>query len=151
MKSAGFARKPKHEGAHGHNLTSLVDCFAIILVYLLLATTFGDLSVDIEKDIQLPKATEAKALVSDYMVVVKDGLSNNPTYMVDKQEVRLDNLAAVLKAKADSMPAEEGKSKSIVIQADKKMSYAKLNPLIMVSLLAGFQEIQFAVLKDEAK
>lgn len=151
MKSAGFGRKEKHVGHHGHNLTSLVDCFAIILVYLLLATTFGDLSVDIDKDIQLPKATEAKALASDYMVVIKDGLTANPTYMIDKQEVRLDNLAAVLKAKADSMPTEEGKSKSIVIQADKKLSYAKLNPVIMVSLLAGFQEIQFAVIKDEAK
>lgn len=151
MKATGFARKPKVHGAHGHNLTSLVDCFAIILVYLLLATSFGELSVDVDKDIQLPKATEAKALMSDYMVVVKDGASNMPTYIVDKQEVRLDNLAEVLKAKADTMPKEEGKSKSIVIQADKNMSYAKLNPLIMVSLQAGFEEIQFAVLKDEAK
>lgn len=141
--SSGFKKKEKQHIEHGHNLTSLVDCFAIILVYLLLATTFGEISVDIPKDMKLPKASEAQALQSDYVVQVHKG-----EYLVDNKKVRVDQLGEVLKQKADSIPSEEGKSKSLVIQADRRLNYGEINPLVMISLQAGFQELQFAVIKD---
>ncbi len=145
-RQKGFGQKEQEHVEHGHNLTSLVDCFAIILVYLLLATSFGEIPLDIPKDMKLPKATEAQALMSDYVVQV-----HNQQFIVDGKAVRVDQLAQILKAKADSIPSEEGKSKSLVIQADRKMSYGEINPLIMVSLQAGFQELQFAVIKDDDK
>jgi biopolymer transport protein ExbD len=145
-RSKKFGSSSHEPVEHGHNLTSLVDCFAIILVYLLLATSFGEISMDTPKDMKLPKASEAQALMSDYIVQV-----HNQQFIIDNKPYRVDQLAAVLKAKADSLPTEEGKSKSLVIQADRKMSYGEINPLIMVSLQAGFQELQFAVVKDDDK
>ena len=145
-RPTGFGRKHTEHVEHGHNLTSLVDCFAIILVYLLLATSFGEISMDIPKDMQLPKASEAQSLQSDYMVQVRKN-----EFIVDGQKVRVDQLAEILKKKADSIQPEEGKTKSLVIQADRKMNYGEINPLVMVSLQAGFQELQFAVTKEDDK
>lgn len=145
-RTKGFGRKEQEHVEHGHNLTSLVDCFAIILVYLLLATSFGEIDMDMPKDMTLPKATEAQALMSDYVVQAR-----NQEFIIDGKPYKVNQLAAVLKAKADSLPTVEGQSKSLVIQADRKMQYKEINPLIMVSLQAGFQELQFAVIKDDDK
>lgn len=146
MKQFGFetTKKSVHSEGHGSNLTSLVDCFAIILIYLLMATSFGEIELAIPKDIKLPKATHATALKNPLVITVRA-----QNYLIDNRIVTLPKLTEELKRIADATAADEKGSKSIVIQADRNLSYAELNPVVMAGLQAGFDELQFAVLKEE--
>jgi biopolymer transport protein ExbD len=144
MKQLGFTTETKHSHGGGHNLTSLVDCFAIILIYLLMATSFGELDLDIPEGMKLPKASEATALKNPLIIQVRE-----QSYLLNNRVLSLPQLTEALKQAADSTKASDSNSKALVIQADKNLSYAELNPVVMAGLQAGFDELQFAVMKEE--
>jgi biopolymer transport protein ExbD len=146
MKTLGFEtnKKTDHGDGHGSNLTSLVDCFAIILIYLLLATSFGEIDLEIPDGMKLPKASEASALQNPLIITVRA-----QNYLINNQIFSLPKLTEELKRIADSTQAGDNGSKALVIQADKDLSYAELNPVVMAGLQAGFDELQFAVMKEE--
>lgn len=143
MKELGFTTEKKHAHGGGHNLTSLVDCFAIILIYLLMATSFGQVDLDIPQDMKLPKASEAQALKNPLIIQVRA-----QNYLLNNRILTLPQLAEELKKTAEGLKADNG-SKALVIQADKNLSYAELNPVVVAGLQAGFDELQFAVMKEE--
>lgn len=142
MKTLAFTNPKRIHQSHGHqNLTSLVDCFAIILIYLLMATSFGELELNIPEGMKLPKASEAQALKNSLVVQVRDH-----SYLVNNRIVSLPNLTEELKKLADQQGGEG--SKALVIQADRDLNYAELNPVVVAGLQAGFDEMQFAVMKE---
>ena len=87
----GF-NKRNSNNSHGHILTPLVDCFAIILIYLLMATSFGELDLEINKDIELPKAAHSQALVESTVVKV-----SKQSYEIAGKQVSMRNLAEEFK------------------------------------------------------
>jgi biopolymer transport protein ExbD len=142
----GFSKKNSNN-SHGHILTPLVDCFAIILVYLLMATSFGEIDLDINKDIELPKAAHSQALVESTVVKV-----SKHSYEVAGKQVSMRDLAEEFKKIFDSKKSADQKANpAIVIQADRNLSYGEINPVVMAGLQAGFNEVQFAVLKEDVK
>jgi biopolymer transport protein ExbD len=143
MKELNFKTEKHITHGGGHNLTSLVDCFAIILIYLLLATSFGQVDLNIPKDMKLPKASEAQALTNPLVIQVRA-----QNYLLNNRVLTLPQLTEELKKTADGIKAENG-SRALVIQADKDLSYAELNPVVQAGLQAGFDELQFAVMKEE--
>jgi biopolymer transport protein ExbD len=146
VKKYSFGSKSKHSShSHGHNLTSLVDCFAIILIYLLMATSFGEIDLDMPKDMKLPKAAKTQSLNQSTVVQVRA-----QSYQIAGRTVTLQNLAEEFKNLSDAAKAANDNSKTaIVIQADRNLSYGEINPVVMAGLQAGFEEVQFAVLKEE--
>lgn len=143
MNNLSFTSKKRGHGAgNGHNLTSLVDCFAIILIYLLMATSFGEIDLEIPKDMKLPNATEAQALKNPLIIQVRE-----QNYLLNNRVLTLANLTEELK-KIAGKNGETG-SKAIVIQADRNLNYSELNPVVVAGLQAGFDELQFAVMKEE--
>src|ERR1700733_4683908 len=78
----------KKEVAATLTLTSLVDCFTVILAYLLLATSFGGESMDIPKNMALPHAYHSTVFESGIIVRIDHG-----QYFLDKQVIALDKLA----------------------------------------------------------
>lgn len=118
-------------------LTSLVDCFTIIVVYLLVTTNFGAEPMAVPKGLQLPKANHSDVLNAGLIVQVRDG----KIYVADKI-VRMDQLSNVLKL-------QKGKFQSMLIQADQKTKYFDLNPVVLSGLSAGFSDIKFAVLQED--
>jgi biopolymer transport protein ExbD len=143
MKEMNFKTEKHETHGGGHNLTSLVDCFAIILIYLLMATSFGEIDLDVPKDMKLPKASEAAALKNPLVIQVRA-----QNYLLNNRILTLPQLTEELKKTALGLKGENG-SKSLVIQADKNLSYAELNPVVVAGLQAGFDELQFAVMKEE--
>ena len=146
MKKYSFGSKTKYsQHSHGHNLTSLVDCFAIILIYLLMATSFGEIDLDMPKDMKLPKAENTQSLNQSTVVQVRA-----QSYQIAGRTVTLQNLAEEFKILHDAAKTSNDSSKkAIVIQADRNISYGEINPVVMAGLQAGFEEVQFAVLKEE--
>lgn len=144
-KANSFKKSKSHSGEHsGHNLTSLVDCFAIILVYLLLATSFGEIDLDMPKEMVLPKASEAQALTNSLVILV----NKNQSYEIGGRTIALQELGEELKKLSD-LQTDNPDKKAIVIQADRQLTWGELNPVVVAGLQSGFSEVQFAVIKEE--
>lgn len=140
-KSPSGAAILKKALASGLTLTSLVDCFTILVVYLLVATSFGTEELNVPKDMQLPRAAHSDSLEKGLVieVAVKDGVA---TYKIDEKRVSVENLS-------ERLQKMKGQFDSVVIQADKKTDYSMLNPAVTSGLQAGFSKIKFAVLHGE--
>ena len=130
-------------------LTSLIDAFSILVVYLLmLFSNTGEMTY-VSSDIDLPKASSIERLDRYSIIKIKKG-----GYFVEEQELTQDSLVPYLvdlKKKLNKSPYQEGEESqrdTITIQADKKVKYNRLSPIIQACSHAGFSNIKFAVLGE---
>jgi biopolymer transport protein ExbD len=126
-------------------LTSLVDAFSILVIYLLMNSSASQ-ELNLEKEIKLPMATQSDVL--DAGVVVSISPSG---YKIGEDLVKEDEIFDKLKATRELL-AEEGedRSKKLIVQADKNSVFEKINPLVMAGTQSGFSTIKFAVMPDES-
>lgn len=142
--------KPK--GARGHKtlvaaliLTSLVDAFSILVIYLLMNTSAATEQLDLEKDLTLPMASQSEVLQAGVVVTTMKG-----KYKIKDQEMNAGDLMEALKTlNAELEDSDDQRHKNLVIQADRDSSFETLNPIIMAGTQAGFETIKFAVLPNE--
>ena len=125
-------------------LTSLIDAFSIIVIYLLIGTQSGGLEIPAGA-LTLPVAQNSQALEKEVAIL---RIQNNQ-FFLNEQPVTLQNLGqklAELKDAASKKSPEEGKNFELMVQADQNMQYADLDPLIKAGSLAGIEKLKFAVL-----
>jgi biopolymer transport protein ExbD len=123
-------------------LTSLIDAFSIIVIYLLIGTQAGGLDQDLPKQIHLPVAESGQIIESEMPTIrIEKGI-----YYINDQQVSRDQLAQKLYQlkKPDSQDSVE-----IMIQADTAMNYADLDPLLRAGSQAGIQKLKFAVIPQK--
>jgi biopolymer transport protein ExbD len=124
-------------------LTSLVDAFSILVIFLIMNTSANQESLDVDtKKLALPMATESQ-LIMQGVVVRVDGNS----YLVDKKPVAKSDLVATLKAMF--LASSDAKKDGVIIVADKNMGYEDLSPVILAGSRAGFNKFKFAVIRKE--
>lgn len=125
-------------------LTSLVDAFSILVVYLLMSYSSSGEIMYISKDMVLPMATQSDILNRQIIIKFEDG-----KYFIEDEEVPKNALfARLLKMKTEfkeKYPELDSENK-IIIQADKSEKFIDLNLIIHASAQAGFEEIKFAVI-----
>ncbi len=125
-------------------LTSLVDAFSILVVYLLMSYSSSGEILFISKDMVLPTASMAEDL--DRQVIVK---YEKGKYYVEDEELELKDLFSKLlgmrKEFQKKYPELEFENK-IIIQADRNVEYGHLNTVIHAGAQAGYEEIKFAVM-----
>jgi len=126
----------------GLMLTSLVDAFSILVIFLIMNTGASQDVVNVGNKIILPQAMESQFINQGIVVRVEDG-----KFMVEDKEVKLGALIKELKALNDS--ADAAKKDGLVIVADRSLDYADLSPVIMAGSQAGFTKFKFAVLRKE--
>lgn len=155
LKNAGQANRTQFirqsilsstESAAGQNkkdlsssltLTSLVDCFTVLVVFLLVATSVGGIEMATPKSMQLPKAVSSDSLTESAIVRIEAN-----RYFLNNKLIGLEELPEALKeAKVEFT--------NMVIQADRRLVFSQLNPIVLSGLSAGYEKIQFAVLKGE--
>ncbi|MEQ1664470.1 MAG: biopolymer transporter ExbD [Bdellovibrionales bacterium] len=122
-------------------LTSLVDCFTILVVYLLLATSIGVDELKITEKIALPTALGSNDSAASLQLQV-----SGEKYVLNEKSVSLSNLSAAMRELRTNQ-----KYNSVVILADKNQNFGKLNPVVLAGLEAGFSNIKFAVQVEEGK
>ena len=128
-------------------LTSLIDAFSILVVYLLMFFSDTAEMTYVSSDIELPKASKIERLDRFSIIQIKP-----QGYFVDQKELNQKNIVAYLvdlkKTKNLSL-SDSGQNKdTITIQADKSISYKHLSPVIQACSHAGFSHIKFAVLSE---
>lgn len=127
-------RKKKNFNS-GLSLTSLVDCFSVLVIYLLVAASVGGVELATPKNMQLPKAAHSDTLAESAIVRLEGG-----KYFLNNKLVTIEELPEALRK-------SQSQFKSIVIQADRRLEFSQLNPIVLSGLAAGFAKIQFAVAK----
>ena len=146
MQTIGSAGKTS---AKGHSslavalpLTSLIDAFSIIVIYLLIGTQSATVDPKFSGQLNLPVAEAGQTLTEEMPIVrIEKGV-----YFIDDEAVsvaQLGNKLATLKQKLQKADIQ------IMIQADQKMNYADLDPLLRAGSAAGIQKLKFAVIPNK--
>ena len=120
------------------SLTSLVDGFTILVIYLLVSTSFCTTEIKIPRGMLLPEAGHSESLDAQGMTI---RIQDNKYY--------LNNTAMNLEQLDIALQRRQKKNEAIIVQADKRANYALLNPVVLSGLQAGFSKISFAVLQGE--
>lgn len=128
----------------GVMLTSLVDAFSILVIYLLVSSSNSGEMLYISKDMVLPDARQTTVLERTTIVKVEDD-----KYFIEEKEVPAKSLVTTLLDIRETLEKSGDKTKeSLTIQADKRSKYSLLNAVILASSHAGFSDIKFAVLAN---
>jgi biopolymer transport protein ExbD len=122
-------------------LTSLIDAFTILVSYLLMSATIGAETLDVPQGMVLPSATKSDVLEKSTVLMV-----HNDQYFINNEPIRMDQIGERLLA----IKKTAGENPAIVIQADRKTNFMKLNPIVLSGLQAGFAQIRFAVKQEDS-
>lgn len=124
-------------------LTSLIDAFSILVIYLLVNFNDGEALI-VDPNIQLPSALQA-SLPSRHTVIK---IVNGQLFLEDNK-INANKLTSLLVKVQKNLTTTDSKSKhSIIIQSDKSELYKNINSIILASNHAGFSNIKFAVVQD---
>ncbi len=129
--------KKQKESAFLLPLTSLIDAFSIIVIYLLIGTQSSGLETEIRGQIVLPNA-ESGQMIDTEMSIVR--IEKNTYYINDKMTNIAELGTRLASLKKDKEQVE------ILIQADQSMDYSSLDPIIKAASAAGIQKLKFAVI-----
>lgn len=119
-------------------LTSLIDAFCIIVIYLLIGTQTTGVESQIPGKMNLPTAEHGQAIEKTIATLRID----KGSYFLDEKPVDKSNLSTKLSElkKASTEPME------LMVQADTQMEYADLDPLLRAGSEAGIEKLRFAVI-----
>ncbi|MCY4321416.1 MAG: biopolymer transporter ExbD [Bdellovibrionaceae bacterium] len=137
----------KKKGSATLMLTSLIDAFSILVVYLLMFFSNAGEITYVSSDIDLPKASIIERLDRYSILQIK-----TEGYFVEDTQLKLEDLVSyliALKTKLNkNVSLAEDQKETITIQADKKVKYERLSPVVQACSQAGFSIIKFAVLAE---
>jgi len=140
-------------------ITSMMDMFTIILIFLLFSFSDNPEKLNIEKGMILPKSTSQMDCSKNITV----SLSSN-SLKVDNQHIADVNQGEIqdfdhqhpekselykhlLTLRHNIDPQKNQDNSAIVIFCDQHLPYKTINQVVKTSGMAGFPNFQFAVLK----
>lgn len=141
--------RKKKELGFALNLTTLIDAFCILVIFLLSNMNGESQNLDISKKIVLPAARASDLMTMGTVIKIEGDI-----IMVDDVAVTKDDLVARLldirkeKQAADTNPQDESAPKiheSIIIQADKNADFSIIGDLLRAGGQAGYTNYMFAV------
>jgi biopolymer transport protein ExbD len=146
-------------------ITSLVDVFVIMLVFLLKSYSTSTVQITPSKEINLPASTS----VADPKEILKLVVAQNGIYVDDKRVIELRD-GAIVTADLDqndpnyiptlfkALDEQATKTKTIagvneavefdgqmMMQADRKIPYEVLRKVMYTSTMAGYSNLKIAV------
>ncbi len=143
-------------------LTSMMDMFTILLIFLLVSFSKDVVTMKIDGRIQLPKS----AASADYQDTVRLVVSENTVWLGTQAVARVqggqvvgldpENLQGSVLYKrlkecksAISRSQDPAVDKDLVLfLCDKRLSFKTINSIIKTAGMAGFPNFQFGVLKQ---
>lgn len=123
-------------------LTSLIDAFSIIVIYLLIGTQNSGMETKVPSRMNLPVADHAVSIDKEMPILkIEKGVYYINDVKVASNQLT-DRLDALKKASKD-------KDIQLMIQADTEMKYSELDPIIKAGSLAGIEKLKFAVVPKQ--
>ena len=128
-------------------LTSLVDAFSILVIYLLISFSNSGEVLSLSKDTELPPASESEILKRTTLVKLESG----KLYIEDKEVEPKALVAALIDIRKELKAHHKGDEEfvpALTVQADRRVLYKELNQIVHASAQSGFSEVKFAVLAN---
>lgn len=146
-------------------LTSMMDMFTIILIFLLFSFSSDPESMKNMTDLELPvSSTDIDYMDSIKIVLSSEDLKLNGEALasldresiagVDPENLKDSSLFRKLKGLYDEQASlEEGaeKQRHVLFMCDRRHSFKTINTVIKTAGLAGFPNFQFAVLEGRSE
>ncbi len=143
-------------------LTSLIDIFTVLLLFLLKSLVVGGTVVTPFPGVELPASSstaafkESPVLVITTRQVVVDGAAVCGTDQVASSErLKIDAIEqalAVLRQKSESLAARSSHRKfegRLIVQADERIPFHILQKVMYTSQTVGFYDITLAVFQNQ--
>ena len=157
-KSSRARRMARHHGKHKAvatlNLTSLMDIFTILLIFLLVNNNNAAKLPD-NQDIQLPESiaqelpTEVLTIQVSPMDIIVAGQKIADTQTVRNQEER--TVAALVEElnfrASQGLAVSPDEDREIMILADRSVPYSVIKKLMRSCMETPYTQVAFAVLK----
>jgi biopolymer transport protein ExbD len=157
MRAGSFGAGSARHQAVGHaaslNLTPMIDMMTIILVFLVKSYSVAPQYLTSTQEIQL-SATTSEITAPDAPVVIigKDGVLVDGAVVVNFKEgkpaatfLKAQTVPELLAAfKGIAAKAKKEQSKTLILQADRFVSYDTLKPILRTAGVAGFTDIKLA-------
>jgi biopolymer transport protein ExbD len=115
-------------------LTSLVDAFSIIVIFLIVVTTSSS-AFEIEENITLPQVTEAGAIADVAKITV-----TQDSYRYEHRQYGFDELRQRVIKDRQNFP-----QRSAVVEADKSVPYGRIEPVLRLFAELEIETIHMAV------
>ena len=143
-------------------ITSMMDMFTIILIFLLFQFSEKPETIHMLEDIELPQSTAKMDHTETIkLVLTQKGLHINDDLIarvkkgrvigLDPQNLKASVLYQLLEkqyAKAFKKSDEKQPNEHILLLCDKRHSFKTINDIVKTAALAGYPNLQFAVLKE---
>lgn len=143
-------------------ITSMMDMFTIILIFLLFSFSDNPEQMTLEKNMDLPQSTSKnnykdglRLSVSNDHLKIGDGviakIRNGNVVGLRSDQLEKSLLYKRLKEenrKLESAPDNDEKKNHILFLCDKRLSFKTINSIIKTAGMAGFPDFQFAVLEN---
>ena len=143
-------------------LTSMMDMFTIILIFLLFSFSETPETINLGKNLDLPRSnSEAGYQQAIKIVLSKTELRVNDEVMAEVQnheivglpveDLKSSSLFQRLKTYRETNKLEDSESEAqhVLFLCDKTHSFTTINNVIKTAGLAGFPNFQFAVLEEK--
>jgi hypothetical protein len=147
-------------------LTSMMDMFTIVLLFLLCSLSSKPERIRLDKDLELPYSsaeisydqnikivlTKSQLMIDDEKIAeVKNGKISG----LDEKDLKTSLLYKRLKENFEKSkektvmnPDEKAKEHQVVFVCDKSHEFSVINQVIKTAGLAGYPNFQFAVLQE---
>jgi len=119
-------------------LTSLIDAFCIIVIYLLIGTQANGVEAKIPGGMNLPQA-EASQTIDKEIATLRIEKGN---YFLNEKQVARQSLGQ----KLSELKKSTTEKIELMVQADTQMEYSDLDPLLRAGSEAGIEKLRFAVI-----
>ncbi|MBT8367412.1 MAG: biopolymer transporter ExbD [Deltaproteobacteria bacterium] len=143
-------------------ITSMMDMFTIILIFLLFQFSEKPETINLMNDIELPKSTAKMEHEENIkLVLTRKGLHIGEELIaqvkmgsiigLDPQNPKASVLYQRLEAQFAKSTMEAGEKQlnnHILLLCDRKHSFKTINSIVKTAALAGYPNFQFGVLKE---
>ncbi len=126
----------RHDEDMQVGLVSMTDIVFLLLIFFMVSTTFVDFSRRL--DIQLPETKAAEVVQEVQQHVIE--MSAQGSIRLDGQPVPLQDLLQRL-----AQRGSQGRQQSVIIRADKRLSYGKVITVLGLVRQARIRDIAVAV------
>lgn len=143
-------------------LTSMMDMFTIILIFLLFSFSEDPETVKLGKDLELPRSTSeagyqkaVKIVLSKTELRVNDEvmaqIQNREIVGMDAEDMKSSSLYQRLKTyrETNKLEDKELQTRHVLFLCDQSHSFDTINSVIKTAGLAGYPNFQFAVLEEK--
>jgi biopolymer transport protein ExbD len=122
-------------------LTPLIDVVFLLLIFFMVSTVFKDFSRQL--DIELPEMSAGKSPADIKTVTIE--VNGEGSIFLDGEPVAIENLSGRLSEIIGKRAPREG-ARSVVIRADKTISYGAAVRIMDICRNAGIEDIGLTVL-----